>query len=95
MNVLKKVPVRVQDAKERAGNFEEVSFGYNEQEAMEEAVRCIQCKNAKCVDGCPVGIHIPEFIQKVKEGQFEEASKIIGESSALPAVCGRVCPQET
>lgn len=95
MDVLKKVPVRVQDAKERAGNFEEVSYGYNEKEAMEEAVRCIQCKNPKCVDGCPVGIHIPEFIQKVKEGQFEEASKIIGESSALPAVCGRVCPQET
>lgn len=95
MDVLKKVPVRVQDAKERARNFEEVSYGYNEKEAMEEAVRCIQCKNAKCVDGCPVGIHIPEFIQKVKEGKFEEANKIIGESSALPAVCGRVCPQET
>ncbi len=95
MDVLKKVPVREQDAKVRATNFDEVCLGYNESEAMEEASRCINCKNAKCVQGCPVSINIPAFIEKVKDGQFEEASKVIGESSALPAVCGRVCPQET
>ena len=95
MDVLKKVPVREQDAKIRATNFEEVCYGYNEEEAREEATRCINCKNAKCIEGCPVSINIPAFIHEVKEGNFEEASKIIGESSALPAVCGRVCPQES
>ena len=94
-DVLKKVPVREQDPKVRATNFDEVCLGYNKEEAMEEASRCINCKNAKCVTGCPVNINIPGFIQKVKEGEFEEAFKIIGESSALPAVCGRVCPQES
>ncbi len=95
MDVLKKVPVREQDPKVRATNFEEVCLGYNEEEAMEEATRCIQCKNPKCVVGCPVSINIPGFIQKVVEGNHEEAAKIIAESSALPAVCGRVCPQES
>ena len=95
MDVLKKVPVREQDAKIRATNFEEVCYGYNEEEAREEASRCINCKNAKCMEGCPVSINIPAFIHEVKEGNFEEASRIIGESSALPAVCGRVCPQES
>ena len=94
-DVIKKVPVREQDPKVRATNFDEVCLGYNKEEAMEEASRCINCKNAKCVTGCPVNINIPGFIQKVKEGEFEEAFKIIGESSALPAVCGRVCPQES
>ena len=94
-DVLKKVPVREQDPKVRATNFEEVCYGYNKEEAMEEASRCINCKNAKCVQGCPVAIDIPGFISKVKEGEFEEAYKIIGKSSALPAVCGRVCPQES
>ena len=94
-DVLKKVPVREQDPKVRATNFEEVCYGYNKEEAMEEASRCIGCKNAKCVQGCPVAIDIPGFISKVKTGQFEEAYKIIGKSSALPAVCGRVCPQES
>ncbi len=94
-DVLKKVPVREQDPKVRAKNFEEVCYGYNKEEAMEEAARCINCKNAKCVQGCPVAIDIPGFISKVKEGEFEEAYKIIGKSSALPAVCGRVCPQES
>ena len=94
-DVLKKVPVREQDAKVRATNFEEVCYGYNKEEAMEEASRCINCKNAKCVEGCPVSINIPGFIHEVKEGNFEEAYKIIGKSSALPAVCGRVCPQES
>jgi len=95
MDVLKKVPVREQDAKERATNFEEVCLGYNMEEAMAEASRCINCKNAQCVKGCPVSINIPGFVEKVKEGNIEEAYQIISESSALPAVCGRVCPQES
>ena len=94
-DVLKKVPVREQDPKVRATNFEEVCLGYNAEEAMEEATRCIHCKNAKCVQGCPVAINIPEFIKEVKEGDFEGAYKTISLSSALPAICGRVCPQET
>ena len=94
-DVLKKVPVREQDPAVRAKNFEEVCYGYNKEEAMEEASRCINCKNAKCIEGCPVSINIPAFIHEVKEGNFEEAYKIIGKSSALPAVCGRVCPQES
>ena len=94
-DVLKKVPVREQDPKVRATNFEEVCYGYNQEEAMEEASRCINCKNAKCIQGCPVGINIPAFVHEVREGNIEEAYKIIGQSSALPAVCGRVCPQES
>ena len=94
-DVLKKVPVREQDPKVRATNFEEVCLGYNKEEAMEEATRCINCKNAQCIKGCPVSINIPGFIEKVKEGKIEEAYQIISESSALPAVCGRVCPQES
>ena len=95
MNVLEKVPVREQDAAVRATNFEEVCLGYNKEEAMEEASRCIGCKNAACVKGCPVSIDIPGFIGQVKEGNIEEAYKIINEASSLPAVCGRVCPQES
>lgn len=95
MDVLKKVPVREQDPKVRATNFEEVCLGYNEEEAREEASRCIQCKNPKCVKGCPVAINIPGFIKEVEEGNIEEAAKVIALSSALPAVCGRVCPQES
>ena len=77
-DVLKKVPVREQDAKVRATNFEEVCLGYNMEEAMEEASRCLNCKNAKCIQGCPVSIDIPAFIQEVKEGNIEEAYKVIG-----------------
>ena len=95
MDVMTKVPVREQDAKERATNFKEVCLGYNKEEAMAEASRCINCKNAQCVKGCPVSINIPGFIEQVKEGNFEKAYEIIGESSSLPAVCGRVCPQES
>jgi len=95
MDVLKKVPVREQDPKVRATNFDEVCLGYNKEEAMEEASRCINCNNAKCIQGCPVSINIPAFIEQVKNDNIEEAAKIIGESSALPAVCGRVCPQES
>lgn len=95
MDVLKKVPVREQDPKVRAANFEEVCYGYNLEEAMEEAARCLKCKNARCMGGCPVSIDIPGFIQEVEAGNVEEAAKIIARSSALPAVCGRVCPQES
>ena len=94
-DVLKKVPVREQAPEVRATNFEEVCLGYNKEEAMEEANRCLGCKKAKCVEGCPVSINIPGFVHEVKEGNFEKAYQIISESSALPAVCGRVCPQET
>ena len=95
MSVLNRVPVREQDPKVRATNFDEVCLGYNMEEAMEEASRCINCKNAKCIQGCPVSINIPAFVHAVKEGQITEAADIIAESSALPAICGRVCPQET
>ena len=92
---LNRVPVREQEPKVRATNFDEVCLGYNKDEAVEEAQRCLGCKNAKCITGCTVNINIPALIAQVKEGNFEEAYKIIGESSALPAVCGRVCPQES
>ena len=95
VDVLKKVPVREQDPHVRAANFDEVCLGYNKEEAMDEATRCMNCKNAKCIGGCPVGINIPAFIHEVKEGSFEKAYEIISESSSLPAVCGRVCPQES
>ena len=85
----------VQDAKVRAHNFDEVALGYTEEQAIDEANRCLNCKNMPCVAGCPVKIHIPEFISKIKEGDFEGAYQIITNSSSLPAVCGRVCPQET
>lgn len=94
MDVMTRVPVREQDPQVRAANFEEVCLGYNAEEAMAEATRCLNCKNAQCMKGCPVSINIPAFIAQVKEGNFEEAYHIISESSALPAVCGRVCPQE-
>ena len=94
-DMLKKVPVREQDPKVRVANFEEVCLGYTLEEAMDEATRCLDCRNAKCIQGCPVSIDIPAFIQEVKEGNIEEAYKVIGKSSALPAICGRVCPQES
>ena len=90
-----KIPVREQDPKIRATNFEEVCLGYNEEEAIKDAKRCLQCKNPMCRKGCPVSIDIPGFVKEVSEGNFEEAAKIISKYSALPAVCGRVCPQET
>ena len=92
---MKKVPVREQEAKVRATNFDEVCYGYTLEEAQAEASRCLNCKNAQCMKGCPVSIDIPGFIQQIKEGNIEEAYNIISKSSALPAVCGRVCPQET
>ncbi|MDD7267872.1 MAG: NADPH-dependent glutamate synthase [Lachnospiraceae bacterium] len=95
MDMFKRIPIGEQEAKVRATNFEEVCLGYTEEEAMAEAVRCLDCKNARCIKGCPVSINIPKFIQEVKAGEFAKAAETIAESSALPAVCGRVCPQET
>ena len=92
---LKKNPMPHQDPVVRAGNFQEVALGYTREQAIDEAQRCLHCKNMPCVSGCPVQIHIPDFIAKVAEGDFEAAYQIIAQDSALPAVCGRVCPQET
>ncbi|HPK29558.1 MAG TPA: NADPH-dependent glutamate synthase [Bacteroidales bacterium] len=89
-----RIPVREQDPKVRATNFDEVSYGYNEEEAQAEASRCINCKNPRCVANCPVSIKIPQFIQQVTLGNYTEAARIIAEDNSLPAVCGRVCPQE-
>ena len=91
---LAKNAMPTQDPKVRAHNFREVALGYTEEMAIDEAQRCLNCKNMPCVSGCPVKIHIPEFISKIKEGEFEAAYEIITKSSSLPAVCGRVCPQE-
>ncbi|MBQ6074049.1 MAG: NADPH-dependent glutamate synthase [Bacteroidales bacterium] len=95
MAQMKRVPVREQDPKVRAHNFEEVCYGYDEEEAVLEASRCLNCRNPRCVSQCPVGIRIPEFIANVKVGDFKEAGRVIARDSSLPAVCGRVCPQET
>jgi len=95
MDRMKRIPVAEQDPKVRATNFEEVCLGYKDEEALEESTRCLNCKNPRCVGACPVNIAIPRFIQAVKNRNNEEAAKIIAESSALPAVCGRVCPQES
>lgn len=91
----KKVAVAEQDPEVRAKNFDEVCLGYSKEEAMEEAARCFNCKNAKCIQGCPVSINIPGFIQEILKDDIEGASDVIAQSSSLPAVCGRVCPQET
>ena len=94
-DMMKKIPVREQDPKVRATNFEEVCYGYNEEEAIAEAGRCLNCKNAQCMTGCPVQIDIPAFIHAITEKNYAGAADIIAQASALPAVCGRVCPQET
>lgn len=94
-NKIPRVPVREQDPKVRATNFEEVCYGYDEKEAVLEASRCLHCKNPRCVSACPVGVSIPEFIAHVAEGDFSGAAEVIARDSSLPAVCGRVCPQET
>ena len=92
---LKKTPMPEQDPKVRARNFKEVALGYTPEQAIEEANRCLKCKNPKCVGGCPVNIRIPEFIAKVQEGDFKAAYEIISTTNALPALSGRVCPQES
>ena len=94
-NKIPRVPVREQDPKVRATNFEEVCYGYNVEEAQLEATRCLNCKNPRCVAACPVNVQIPKFISAVAAGNFAEAASIIAEDSSLPSVCGRVCPQET
>lgn len=91
----RRVPVREQDPETRKTNFEEVCFGYNAEEAVEEARRCLNCKKPQCVSGCPVHIRIPDFITLIKEGKFDESSQLLREDTALPSVCGRVCPQES
>ena len=93
-NGMKRTPVREQDATTRAKNFDEVCLGYNINEAIQEANRCLGCKKPQCVLGCPVGVNIPGFINKIKENDIKGAAKIIAENSSLPAICGRVCPQE-
>lgn len=95
MDVLKRVPVREQEPSVRAKNFDEVCLGYNKEEAMLEATRCLKCKNPQCQKGCPVNIDIPSFIRQVEAGDIKEAYKVISTYSALPAICGRVCPQES
>jgi glutamate synthase (NADPH/NADH) small chain len=91
----KKVPIPEQDPNVRNKNFEEVSLGYTEEMAIEEAKRCLQCKHRPCVSGCPVNVPIPEFIHHVANGDFESAYFTITSTNSLPAVCGRVCPQES
>lgn len=95
MDMKKKVPICEQDPSVRAKNFDEVCLGYTQEQAVLEATRCLECKNPLCVMGCPVSVPIPEFISKVKEGDFDTAFKIISECNTLPAICGRVCPQES
>ena len=90
----KRCPMPSQAAHVRNKNFDEVALGYTPEMAVNEAKRCLHCKNMPCVSGCPVGIHIPEFIEKIAEEDFEGAYQVLSASSALPAVCGRVCPQE-
>lgn len=95
MDMKKRVPIREQDAKVRATNFQEVCQGYTLEQAVAESTRCLECKNPLCVMGCPVSVPIPEFVSKVKTGDFDEAFKLISECNTLPAICGRVCPQES
>ncbi|MBQ6654867.1 MAG: NADPH-dependent glutamate synthase [Erysipelotrichaceae bacterium] len=95
MDLTKRVPVREQDPRARATNFDEVCLGYDEEEAVAEASRCLNCRNPLCQQGCPVSINIPAFIRQIREGNFEAAADVIAQASALPAICGRVCPQET
>ncbi len=94
-NKIPRVPVREQDPKVRATNFEEVCYGYNKEEAMLEATRCLDCKNPRCVTACPVGIQIPRFIERLREGDVKGAAEVIAADSSLPSICGRVCPQES
>ena len=91
----KKHAMPTQDPEVRSHNFQEVALGYTEEMALDEAQRCLNCKNQPCVSGCPVNVNIPDFIAQIAKGNFEDAYQIIQQTSSLPAVCGRVCPQET
>src|SRR5664279_3644655 len=91
----KKVPIPEQKPEERIKNFREVALGYTPEQAVQESLRCLNCKARPCVAGCPVSVMIPEFIKKVSEGNFEEAYRLLVKENCLPAICGRVCPQET
>ena len=95
VDVLKRIPVREQDPQVRAANFDEVCLGYNKEEAVAEASRCLKCKNPQCQKGCPVNIDIPGFIRAIEENRMEESFDVLSKYSALPAICGRVCPQES
>ena len=95
MDRMKRIPIAEQAPEVRAKNFEDVCLGYTDEEANLEASRCLNCKKPRCVDKCPVSINIPAFIQKVKDGDIKAAAEVIAEASSLPAVCGRVCPQES
>ena len=92
---LKKIPIPEQEPDVRNKNFSEVALGYTPDQALEEAERCLNCKNPVCIEGCPVAVPIPQFISKIKEGDMEGSYKVLSAANALPAVCGRVCPQET
>lgn len=93
--ILKKIPMREQDPQVRRSNFNEVALGYSLEEAMNEAQRCLNCKRPLCVEGCPVNVNIPQFIQAIVQGDIQQAYSIICRTNNLPAICGRVCPQET
>lgn len=95
MSRFERIPISEQPPEVRNHNFKEVCLGYTEEEAMAEAKRCLNCKNPQCVTKCPVSINIPEFIHEIAEGNFAKAAKALAKYTALPAVCGRVCPQET
>mgnify|MGYP002350615339 FL=1 len=95
MKMLDRTPMRMIPMHQRTSTFEEVNLGYSKEEAIQEASRCLDCKHQPCVNGCPVGIDIPGFIKMVEQDRMDEAYRIIQGSSCLPAVCGRVCPQET
>ena len=94
-NIISRTPIREQDPIKRAANFEEVCYGFNVEEAAREASRCLNCRNPRCVQACPVNIQIPNFIAEVVAGNFQRAADIIAEDSLLPSICGRVCPQES
>ncbi len=94
-NIISRTPVREQDPVKRAANFEEVCYGFNVEEAQREASRCLNCRNPRCVQACPVNIQIPNFIAEVVAGNYQQAANIIAEDSLLPSICGRVCPQES
>lgn len=91
----KRIPMKEQPPAERTKNFDEVALGYSAEEAVNEAKRCLHCDTPMCIEGCPVGVDIPKFVKEIAEGRFDEAAKTIKDKNNLPAICGRVCPQES